>query len=110
MKINASKTFAVVFHQKGTPGLNFRCWQRKCVWKIDDHPVEIKHEANIWGLIFHDTKGCMAAPSALATKGSKSLYSMLAMLKGHHINQSAFMCRMFDQLVNPVLSYRCLGS
>jgi hypothetical protein len=107
MKINASKTFAVIFHQKGIPGLNFSCLRRKCVWKIDGHPVEIKHEAKFLGLIFHDTKGCMAAPSALAAKGSKSMYSMLALLKGHHINQSAFMCRMFDQLVNPVLSYGC---
>ncbi len=29
------------------------------------------------------------------------------LMKGHHINQSAFLCRMFDQLVNPILSYGC---
>jgi hypothetical protein len=107
MKINASKTFAVVFHQKGVHGLNSRKLQRDCSWIIDDHPIEIKHEAQFLGLLFHDTKGCMAAPSALAAKGSKALYSMLALMKGHHINQSAFLCRMFDQLVNPVLSYGC---
>lgn len=107
MKINASKTFAVVFHQKGAKGLNFKRLIKKCVWKIDGQPVEIKHEAKFLGLLFHDTKGCMAAPSTLAAKGSKALYSMLALMKSHHINQSAFLCRMFDQLVNPILSYGC---
>jgi hypothetical protein len=73
MNINASKTFAVIFHQKGAQGLNLKSLLNKCVWKIDGQTVEIKHEARFLGLIFHDTKGCLAAPSALAAKGNKAL-------------------------------------
>jgi hypothetical protein len=35
------------------------------------------------------------------------MYAMLAAMKSQHVNQSSFLCRLFDQLVYPVLSYGC---
>ncbi len=71
---------------------------------IGDHIIEIKHEADN---IFHDTKGCEAAPAELAAKGQRAMHLLLGRMKSHHINQSSFLCRIFDQVVKPVLSYGC---
>lgn len=107
MKINASKTFGVIFHRKGVRGQSFSVLSARCKWCINGTPVAIKKEAKFLGLIFHCTKGCMAAPADLAAKGNRTMHATLALMNGHHINQSAFLCRIFDQLVKPVLGYGC---
>jgi len=107
MKLNASKTFAVIFNNPKKSGKSHAQLARKCQWKIGDHHVKIEHESKFLGIVFHDTKGCEAAPSELAAKGRKAMHLMMSKMKGHFINQSAFLLRMFDQLVKPVLSYGC---
>ena len=107
MKLNASKTFAVIFNNPKKSGKTHAQLARKCQWKIGEHDIRIEHESKFLGNVFHYTKGCEAAPSELAAKGRKASHLMMAKMKGHFINQSAFLCRMFDQLVRPVLSYGC---
>ena len=107
MKINTSKPFAVIFRKKGVQGQSFSSLAAQCNWEIDGSPVAIKREAKFLGIVMHETKGCMAAPAELAAKGNRAMHAMLALMKGHHINQSAFLCRLFDQLVKPVLGYGC---
>jgi hypothetical protein len=104
MKINASKTFVVIFHG---PRITLKKLRKACAWKINGHDVTIKEEAKFLGLTFHHSKGVLLVPKELALKGNKAMYAMLASMKAHHINQSAFLCKLFDQLVYPVLSYGC---
>jgi len=104
MKINASKTFAVIFH---SPRTSMKRLKKACAWKINGHDVMVQKTAKFLGLTFHHTKGVLLVPAELAKKGMKAMYAMLASMKAHYINQSAFLCKLFDQLVYPVLSYGC---
>jgi hypothetical protein len=107
MKLNASKTFAVIFNDPRKSHKSHAQLARSCCWKIDDQEIEIKHEAKFLGNIFHDIKGCEAAPAELAAKGQRALHLLLGRMKSHHINQSSFLCRVFDQVIKPVVSYGC---
>ena len=57
------------------------------------------------GLQFHETAGLQVAADALACSGRKALHALLPRLRQHHISQFDLRCRMFDVLVEPVLSY-----
>jgi len=107
MKVNASKTFAVVFNNARVSKRKQADLVRSCKWKLNGQAIAIKEEAKFLGCTFHQSKGCLVAPEALAIKGRKATHAMLVLMRKHHINQSAFLCRMFDQIVEPVLSYGC---
>jgi hypothetical protein len=80
---------------------------KSCKWTLHGQDIAIREEAKFLGCVFHQAKGCLVAPEALALKGRKATHAMIVLMRKHHINQSAFLCRMFDQLVEPVLSYGC---
>ena len=107
MRLNASKTFVVIFNNPKRSRQSHEQLARGCRWSINGQPISIKHEAKFLGNIFHDEKGCQKAPVELAAKGLRAMHAMVTTLKSHHINQFAFLCRIFDQLVKPVLSYGC---
>jgi len=107
MKINVSKTFAVIFNDHKRSGKTHAQLARHCNWFILGQPIEIKDTAKFLGITYHQVKGCEAAPEDLASKGRRASHAMFTAMQGHYINQSAFLCRIFDQLVKPVLSYGC---
>ena len=57
------------------------------------------------GLQFHETLGLRVAADALAASGRKALHALLPRLRQHQFSQFDLRCRMFDVLVEPVLSY-----
>jgi hypothetical protein len=107
MKVNASKTFVVIFNNPRMSRIKHVDLVKDFHWRINGHDIAIKGDAKFLGCTFHGSKGCLAAPDALAIKGRKAAHAMLVSMRSHCINQSAFLCRMFDQLVEPVLSYGC---
>jgi len=107
MKLNASKTYAVIFNNSKKSRKSHQQLAELCKWMIGEHTIVIEHQSKFLGNIFHESKGCATAPDELAAKGRKAMHLMLSRMKRHFINQSSFLCRMFDQLVEPVLSYGC---
>jgi hypothetical protein len=69
--------------------------------------VSVEQHFRYLGIVFHETKGCRVAAELLADSGLKASYALLEGAEGKGIQQSAFLCRMFDMLVGPVLSYGC---
>ena len=59
------------------------------------------------GALLHATQGLARAPAVLANAGRRALQAMLGQLRRVHLNQFDIRCRMFDILVEPVLSYGC---
>jgi hypothetical protein len=59
------------------------------------------------GVLLHATQGLARAPAVLANAGRRALQAMLGQLRRAHLSQFDIRCRMFDILVEPVLSYGC---
>jgi hypothetical protein len=53
----------------------------------------------------HATKGLSGAPASLVASGRRALHAMMGKMRSSHITQLDMRCRMFDVLVEPVLSY-----
>ena len=70
-------------------------------------PVPVVEEYTDLGLLHHATKGVTPAVQALALSGTRAMHGLLSKCAQHHITQPAFKLRLFDILVEPVLSYGC---
>lgn len=57
------------------------------------------------GVRLHETRGLAGASDALAASGSKAMHALLARCRRSNLTQFDIKCRMFDVLVEPVLSY-----
>lgn len=57
------------------------------------------------GVRVHATRGLLGASDALAVAGSKAMHAMLSRCRRACLTQFDIKCRMFDILVEPVLSY-----
>jgi hypothetical protein len=76
-----------------------------CVF--NGQPVPVVEEYTDLGILHHTTKGVKPAIQALALSGTRAMHSLLSKCAQHHITQPAFKLRLFDILVEPVLSYGC---
>jgi hypothetical protein len=98
MEVNLAKTHVVVFRRPGvtcpTDVLTYR-----------GHALRYEDSCTYLGLQLHATKGFDTASGQLASKGRKALFGLLHLLRLHHISQGDLRMRMFDILVDPVLSY-----
>ena len=98
MEVNLDKTHVVVFRRPRvacpTQALTYR-----------EQPLQYVDECTYLGLQLHATKGFNAASSLLAVKGRKALLGLLHLLRLHHVSQGDLRMRLFDILVEPVLSY-----
>jgi sorting nexin-29 len=100
VNMQPNKTCCVVFRSPGVqlqtnlPPLTYR---GQIVAQADSYKY--------LGLQFHETAGLQVAADALACSGRKALHALLPRLRQHHISQFDLRCRMFDVLVEPVLSY-----
>ena len=102
MEVNRQphKTCCVVFRSPGVllpPGLPPLCYRGQVVAMASCYKY--------LGLQFHETLGLRVAADALAASGRKALHALLPRLRQHHFSQFDLRCRMFDVLVEPVLSY-----
>jgi sorting nexin-29 len=101
MEVNTApdKTSPVVFRAPGTriPKEAKLCYAGK--------PLDFKDKYKHLGLFHHATKGVHVAANALAASADKALKALHARCRVLHITQFAFKCRLFDTLVEPILSY-----
>ena len=104
MRVNMSKTKGVVFHANAGPRSSTI---RRCNWSFQGQAIEIAHDYTYLGVVFDEKNGCVAGAEARAVAGRKAMYALLGRTRALHLNQSDLLCRLFDQLIEPGLSYGC---
>jgi sorting nexin-29 len=67
--------------------------------------VPVQTEYMYLGVRVHATKGLAGASDALAASGSKAMHALLTQCRRANLTQTDIKTRMFDVLVEPVLSY-----
>jgi len=101
VNIQPHKTCIVIFRKPGTkiaPDVK---------WYYNGQEVPISDTYVDLGTLHHCTQGIKPACDALASLGSKAMHALLSKCRQHHIVQPDFKLRLFDILVEPVLSYGC---
>ena len=98
MEVNLAKTHVVVFRRP-------RAARPTAILSYQGHPLAFVDSCRYLGLLLHATKGFTAASDDLALKGRKAMLGLLPLLKLHHITQPDLRLRLFDILVEPVLSF-----
>jgi hypothetical protein len=98
MQVNVSpQKTCIVVHGAGTPELR--------QWHIGDQLVPVCDSYCDLGLVCTPAQGYNAGATALAVAGRRAMHSVLSMCKRGSITQPAFKMRLFDAVVEPVLSY-----
>jgi hypothetical protein len=103
VRVNTSKTHIVIFRESKQLPVALQ----RYAWHYNGVPVGLKPEFKYLGATFHCTKGLVTAADSLAIAGRRAMHALLTRLKVAHISQSAFQVRLFNVLVEPVLSYGC---
>jgi hypothetical protein len=100
MKVNLTKTKAVVFRAGARARRNVRL-------VFQGQPVEFVNEYKYLGVLFDSKEGCSVGADQRAACGQRAVFSLLGRARALQLDQSDFLCRLFDQLVEPALSYGC---
>jgi hypothetical protein len=103
MRVNTAKTHIVIFRKSKSLPVAIRNF----TWHYAGYPVSVKPDFKYLGATFDCTKGLLATSNSLATAGRRAMHALLTRLKTARISQSAFQVRLFNVLVEPVLSYGC---
>jgi hypothetical protein len=106
MEVNLEphKTCCVVFRRHRTPlPMGPAGGQHALTYR--GHPVAIKQHYTYLGVWLHETEPMLACTSVLSDSGRRAMAALSSRLRQHHISQFEMRCRMFDVLVEPVLSY-----
>lgn len=101
MEVNLAphKTCVVVFRRARTAvPAGFRLTYRGC-------QVAVQREYTYLGVRVHETRGLAGAGAGLAASGSKAMHAVLSRCRKSNLTQFDIKLRMFDVLVEPVLSY-----
>jgi hypothetical protein len=101
MEVNLAphKTCVVVFRRPRTHvPAGFRLTYRGC-------EVALQKQYTYLGVLMHETRGLAGAADALAAAGSKAMHAVLTRCRRANLTQFDIKSRMFDVLVEPVLSY-----
>jgi hypothetical protein len=101
LKVNIRKTKGMVFHPRPAS------YVKRCVWYYGGECIEMVDRFTYLGVIFHQSQGCLYGVDALVAQGSKAMYAAWAKVRALGITQVDMMCRVFDALVFPVVSYGC---
>lgn len=102
MEVNLSKTFAVVFRPSRGHASNVPAGARLTYRDID---ICFRDSFKYLGVLFSAKAGLAPAADMLAESGRHAMYALSPLLRQSHISQFDMRCRMFDVLVEPVLSY-----
>jgi hypothetical protein len=76
-------------------------------WHLGEQVVPVCESYTDLGLVCTPAQGYAAGANALAVSGRKAMHAVLSMCKRGHVAQPRFKLRLFDALVEPVLSYGC---
>lgn len=80
---------------------------RTPAWHLGGEAVSIVQQYKYLGLIFDGTHGFSRCAERLADSGLKALHAMYARCRELRLEVPSLMCKLFDSLVRPVLSYGC---
>jgi Reverse transcriptase (RNA-dependent DNA polymerase) len=75
------------------------------VLKFRGEVVPFKDMYGYLGLVVHATKGLLGAMDALAASGQRAMQTLQSRCRQQRLTQFDIKCRLFDALVEPVLSY-----
>jgi sorting nexin-29 len=98
VNLDPHKTCCVVFRKGRVPRPEVTLLYR-------GQPLAFKASYTYLGLWLHETERLDACATVLAGSADNALKALLSRLRQHHIAQFDMRCRMFDTLVEPVLSY-----
>jgi hypothetical protein len=100
MEVNTDprKTCAVVFRD---PRSNVSA----VVLKFRGQVVPFRDSYDYLGLVVHATKGLLGALDALAASGNRAKQTLQSRCRQQRLTQFDIKCRLFDALVEPILSY-----
>jgi hypothetical protein len=76
-------------------------------WRLGHKVVPVCDSYTDLGLVCSPTESYAAGARALAVSGRKAMHAVMSMCKRGHVAQPAFKLRLFDAVVEPVLSYGC---
>jgi hypothetical protein len=99
VNMHPSKTCVVVFRNQRVP------LPRSLAFMYAGQPISIQRSYTYLGMELHDTKGLRPAASALAASGTNAMHALLGRFRRQRITQYDMKCRMFDIMVEPVMSY-----
>ena len=101
MKVNLDKTKIIIFHRE-------RDYVPPCNFTLGAHTIKVVESLTYMGVHLHETSGMFGGHAVDAARaGSKALYSMSARNRQRGLKQPAFVCHLFNVLVEPVISYAC---
>jgi len=103
MSVSLVKTKGVV----SNAGTNRRRVLQRCNWTFQGQSIDMVAEFTYLGTLFHESKGCEAGAAVRAAHSRNAVFSLLGRARSLQWDQSDLLCRLFDQLVEPVLSYGC---
>ena len=98
-------------HELKTCAVVFRCQNSRIpagvVLTYRGDVVPFKESYQSLGVVLHATKRMHVAADALAASGNRAMHAVLGRCRQQCITQFNFKCRIFDVLVEPILSYGC---
>lgn len=80
---------------------------RGCNWHYRGQPICVDTHYTYLGLRFDEKEGCQGAVAVRAKAGRFAMQSLMGRVRVLRLDQSDIVCRLFDQLVEPVLSFGC---
>ena len=98
LTVNVAKTKVMVFEKHSSESPSF---------SYDGHEIETVSQFKYLGLTFDASKGALFAPDELLVAGTKACNALRRRCAEMHIQDPLQMCKMFDALVKPILSYGC---
>jgi hypothetical protein len=101
ISVNPSKSKLIVFRPA-------RAQHAPTVFTLGGHAIPEVDTITYMGVRLHCTLGIARSHLPVAkVSGFKALHAMLAKCRHRGLRQTAFVCRLFNILVEPVLSYGC---
>ena len=105
VNLDPHKTCCVVFRKAGVPvPAAFRPGGGRALL-FRGQPIAIKPGYTYLGLWLDETRSMASSADILSEKGRNAMHALLPRLRQHFISQFDMRCRLFDILVEPVLSY-----
>ena len=102
LEVNVDKTYIVIFQPKGGKLPNkFKNFK----WTYEGEQLPVVQEFTYLGNVLHRTQDFKYTSNQLAGPGNRSMHSLVTQCRKKHLNIPVLMCRLFDILVRPVLSY-----
>jgi hypothetical protein len=105
LDVNLAKTEVVVFNPPRPPTPSAAAPPHAATWHFGGSAVTVSDSYRYLGITFHNTRGITTAPTHLHAAGQRALHALYARCSELGITTPSLMCRLFDSLIAPILSY-----